>query len=121
MVLFVKLLGIVIVVLGVVFLRKPAVLQKYIQFWKDEKRIKSGGIIAILLGIIFLIVDAQCRLSWLITIFGIWSIVKGVLLLTLSKKKVSACLDWWVNKPVSVMRSIGIAAVVFGLLLIYAA
>ncbi|MGB2630295.1 MAG: hypothetical protein WBD24_06790 [Candidatus Omnitrophota bacterium] len=118
---FVKLFGIVIVVVGIIFLMNPKTLKQYMSFWKQEKRLRIGGIVAILFGAIFLIAASQCRLAWLITILGIWAIIKGVLLLTLSQKKIYAFLDWWVERPISGIRFLGLIALAFGALVFYSA
>ena len=121
MVIFVKLFGIVIVLVGLLFLINPKTLKQYISFWKQEKRLRIGGVLAIPFGIIFLIAAPQCRLAWLITVLGIWSIIKGALLLTLGQKKINVYLDWWLEKPVLAIRFLGLIALAFGVLLIYAA
>ncbi len=121
MVTFVRLFGIVIVIMGIIFLMNQKALKQYFSFWKQEKRLRIGGIGAILFGIIFLIAASQCRLAWLITVLGIWSIIKGVLLLTLAQKKINAYLDWWLERPLSVIRLLGIVVLAFGVLIIYSA
>lgn len=119
MVILVKLFGVIIVVAGVIFLINPKALKQYISFWKQQKRLQIGGVVAILFGIIFLIAASQCRVAWLITILGIWSIIKGVLLFAVSQKKLYAYLDWWTGKPNSVIRFIGVIALAIGALIIY--
>jgi len=121
MVMFIKLFGIVIAVMGIIFLINPKTLKQYFLFWKQEKRLQIGGIIAIIFGIIFLIAAPQCRLTGLIIVLGIWSIIKGALLFMLGQKKIYAYLDWWLSKPVSVTRFLGLIALAFGALLIYSA
>ncbi len=121
MVIFVKLFAIVIVLAGLLFLINPKALKQYISFWKQEKRLRIGGIGAIIFGIIFLIAASQCRLAWFIAVLGIWSIIKGVLLLTLGQKKIYVYLDWWLEKPVLATRFLGLIALAFGVLLFYAA
>jgi len=121
MVLLVRLLGIAIVFIGIIFSVKQKVLRNYILFWKNEKRLKAGGILALLFGAIFLMAAPQCRIVWLIVVLGIWSIIKGILLLVLSPKKMFDYLGWWNNKPASVIRYFGIAAIALGALLIYSA
>ena len=121
MLMFVKLFGIVVVAVGIIFLMDPKAFKQYLSFWKQEKRLRIGGIVAILFGIIFLIAASRCRLAWLITILGIWAIIKGVLLLTLIPKKIYACIDWWIEKPISGMRFLGLIALAFGALIFYSA
>ena len=121
MVIFVKFFGVVIAVIGIIFLINAKVLRQYMSFWKQEKRLRIGGIIAFIFGIIFLIAAPQCRLAGLITVLGIWSIIKAALLFTLGQKRIYAYLDWWLNKPISVTRLLGLIALAFGVLLIYSA
>ncbi len=121
MLIFVKLFGVVIACMGIIFLINPKAFKQYISFWKQEKRIRVGGVLTIPFGIIFLIAAPQCRLTGLITVLGIWCIIKAVLLLTLRQKKINAYLDWWLNKPVSPTRFLGLIALAFGVLIIYAA
>lgn len=121
MLIFVKLFGAVIACMGIIFLINPKTLKQYISFWKQAKRLQTGGIISILFGAILLIAAPQCKLTGFITVLGIWSIIKGVLLLTLNKKKIYTYLDWWLNKPTLSTRSLGFIALAFGVLLIYSA
>ena len=121
MVMLVRLFGIAITVMGVMFLVNPNSLKQYFLFWKKENRLQIGGIIALVFGIICLIAASQCRVVWLIIFLGVWSIVKGVVLFAIDKKKFFDYIDWWLEKPVSVLRYIGIIAVVFGVLVVFSA
>lgn len=121
MIIFVKLFGIVMIVMGSIFLMNPKALKQYISFWKQEKRLRVGGIVAILFGIVFLIAAPQCRMAWPIAVLGIWSIIKGALLLTLGQKKIYAYFDWWLDKSISVSRFLGLIALALGALIIYSA
>jgi uncharacterized protein YjeT (DUF2065 family) len=121
MIIFVKLFGIVIVVMGIIFLANPKTLKQYLLFWKNEKNLKKGGILSIAVGIIFLIAASDCRLAGLVTVLGIWSIIKGVLLLTFKQKKLLAYIDWWLEKSISKVRIMGIVALAIGALILYSA
>ncbi|MBU0477114.1 hypothetical protein KKC91_00895 [bacterium] len=121
MLILVRLFGVVIICMGIIFLINPKAVKQYISYWKEGKKLRVGGIISILFGIIFLIAAPQCRLTGFITVLGIWSIIKGVLLLTLSQKMMAAYLDWWSNKPILATRFLSIFILAFGVLLIYSA
>ena len=121
MVILVKLFGIVVVVMGIIFLINQKAIKQYMSFWRQGKRLKIGGVLAIPFGILFLIAAPQCRLTGLITVLGIWSLIKGVLLLILGQKKMNTYLDWWSSKPISVMRLLSLIMLAFGALLIYSA
>ena len=120
MLLIVKLFAVVIALIGVTFAVNPAIIKQYILFWKEKKRIKMAGVTVILLGMLFLIAAPRCGISWIITLLGIWSIIKGVILLTMSHKKIVSYLDWWGARPLRNMRLLGILAAVLGILLVYA-
>ena len=121
MVMVVRILGVAIIVLGLVFIVKPLVLRAYLTFWREKKRIRFGAAIAGVVGIVLLVAAPQCRWTWLIIVFGIWSLIKGVLLLVLSQQKINAYLDWWLNRPTKVLGPLGLLAMVFGALLVCAA
>jgi len=121
MLIYVKIYGVVVAVVGIIFLMNPKALKQYISFWKGGKRLQLGGIITLLLGIIFLIAASQCRLAWLITVLGIWFIIKGVLLFTLSQKEKYAYLDWWLDRPISATRFLRLFILALGVLIICSA
>ena len=119
MVMLVKLLGVVIVVMGLIFGIKPEIFQRYVKFWNSRKRIVAGGFISLLFGIIFLLAASSCRVPAVIIIFGIWAIIKGIILFVITEKKLNAYLEWWLKKPLSVIRIVGIISLVFGILIIW--
>ena len=63
MVIFVKLFGVVVVVMGIIFSINPKAFKQYISFWKQGKRLQIGGVVAIIFGIIFLIA-ASLAVIW---------------------------------------------------------
>ena len=121
MVILVRLFGIAIVVMGIVFLANPKALKQYMAFWRHQKRLYIGGILSLLFGVIFLLAAAQCRLAGVIVVLGVWAIIKGVLLFTLGQKRLNAYLDWWLKRSTSAARLLGIIALVLGILVIYSA
>ena len=121
MVIVVRLFGMAIVIIGILFLVRKNTLKGYMSFWRNEKRLKIGGILALLFGVVFLTAAPQCRIVLLIKVLGIWSIIKGVLLLVLKPKLMYTYLDWWQGKPILSMRLISLLALAFGALLVYSA
>ncbi|MFC1624530.1 hypothetical protein ACFL28_04385 [Candidatus Omnitrophota bacterium] len=119
MLLLVKLLGIVIVVMGVIFLLSPKMLKRYISFWKQGKRLRIGGIINILFAIVFLRVASQCRLRGVITTLGIWSLIKGLALSTRGLEKAKSMLLWWDKRPPLAIRLIALLCIGIGALILY--
>ena len=121
MVMLVRFLGVVIVIMGVIFGIKPELFQRYVKFWNSRKRIVAGGIVSLLFGIIFLLAAFKCRVPVVIAIFGVWAIIKGVILFVINEKKLNAYLEWWSKKPLSVIRILGIISLALGILVIWCA
>ncbi|MFH1836768.1 MAG: hypothetical protein ABH862_01460 [Candidatus Omnitrophota bacterium] len=120
MVILVKLFGMLAAAAGIIFTLKPDILKRYIEFWKRIKRLRIGGIISILFGIIFLMAASQCKWVLFIQVLGIWAIIKGVLLLTLGEKVMNSYFAYWENKPASVIRYFSLIIIAIGVLVLYA-
>ena len=121
MVMLVRFLGVVIVIMGVIFGIKPELFQRYVKFWNSRKRIVTGGIVSLLFGIIFLLAASRSRVPVVIAIFGVWAIIKGVILFVINEKKLNTYLEWWSKKPLSVIRILGIISLALGILVIWCA
>ena len=121
MILLIKLLGIAILVLGVTYLLSPDTMKQYAAFWTRGKRMHTGAALSTLIGIILLLAASQCAVSWIIALFGIMSIIKGIVLFVLGPEKAKARLTRWAEKPIAVLRMFAVLAIIIGALLIYAA
>jgi len=120
MLILIRLLAIAIVVMGVIFLLNPKALKSYAGFWKQGKRLYVGAVINILFAIIFLSSASQCRISGVMLVMGIMSLIKGIYLLILGPEKMKAKLDWWIQKPPGAARIMALVVIAMGALLIYA-
>src|SRR3989338_11083129 len=89
----VKLVGMVIPAWGVIFLMKPDQIKKTLRFWIEENHLYLGALLNILIGIIFLITAPRCDITWIVVIFGILSLVKGLLLFILGRPKIVSLLE----------------------------
>jgi len=89
MLIAVRVLGVVIVGMGVVFLLRPKLYKQYMAFWQTGKRLYLGAILAILIGVLLLLAATQCRLVGIILALGIISLAKGIILFTLGREKMS--------------------------------
>ena len=121
MVILVKLLGIIIVIFGVVYLFNPNIIKPYMAFWRRGKRLRMGAGLSLLIGVIFLLAASQCRLSWFVALFGILGLIKGVVLFVIKPEKAILMINWWAERPVGFLRGHALFALVVGALLIYCA
>ncbi|MBL7130709.1 MAG: DUF2065 family protein [Candidatus Omnitrophica bacterium] len=115
----VKLFGIVMVVAGVTYFVKPALMKKVVDFFVKEKWLYVGSILCFIIGIIFLSAASQCAISWLVTIFGILALIKGILVFILGQQKIKVMLDSLTKKPTKALRAYALIEIVLGVILIY--
>ena len=119
MLILVRLFGVVIVGMGVAFLLKPKLYRQYVAFWEKGRRLYVGAILAILIGVVFLLAATQCRLVGAILALGILSLAKGIILFTLGQEKIKSMLKWWQARSLLALRLMGLIAIAFGALLLY--
>ena len=116
----VKLLGIAYVALGVIFFLKPANVKKFCDYFMKEKQLKLWSVIAIAFGVMFLMAASSCAIPWIVAIFGILAIAKGIILLTPHKKKLFDMANNLVNRSPKDLRVYAVAVLLLGVILIYA-
>ncbi|MDP8252915.1 MAG: hypothetical protein P9X27_00735 [Candidatus Kaelpia aquatica] len=115
--LLIKALGILLVVLGVIFLIDNKRLQSFIKFWKKGSNIYLAGIIKVLVGVLFIVASADTNL--LIFIFGMLYLVGGIIVFILGPKKVNGYIDYWAGKTSKNIPWIAACYLAMGILLIY--
>jgi len=120
MIMVIKAIGLIMAVMGVAIIAIPKNLVKVIPFFKKSKRIYIVGVVRIVLAVIFLLSASQCRWPWVIAVFGILTLVSGVLIFALKLKVIRAILDWFHEKSDMVLRIIGSVIVIIGLLIVFA-
>lgn len=117
----VKLIGIILVAKGAIFLTKVSLMKKMIKFWLANNHIYFGGLLSIVVGILFLISASNCRAFWLIILLGIISIIKGVLIFTPFRFKMISFARKNAEGQSSKLRFLATITLAIGVLIIYAA
>ena len=59
----IKIMGIVLVFLAVLYLLKPDIMKSLMEFFKQGKRIYFAGLIRIVLAIVFLLAARECDIT----------------------------------------------------------
>ncbi len=117
----VKIVGIVVVFIGIVYLLKPGVLKSFIGFFKKGKRIYFVALIRFVLAVIFLLAANQCKMPWVIIVFGILFMISGLLIFILRAERLKSILDWWQRQSSLLLRLMGLIALAVGAAIIYSA
>ena len=117
----VKIVGILIVLIGIVFLLKPGVMKRLMEFIKKGKRVYFAAVIRFTLAIIFLLGASECDKQWIIAAFGILFLISGLLILILGPEKIRNILEWYQKQPVLIFRVIAVIALACGAVIVYSA
>jgi len=117
----VKVVGIVFVLTGIVYLLKPDVMKRLMEFFKKGKRIYFAGLIRFALAIVFLLAARECDITWVIVAFGILFLIGGLLIFILGPGKIRAIIEWWQRQPVWLLRVIALIFLAIGAVIVYSA
>ena len=117
----VKIVGIVVVFIGIVYLLKPGVLKSFIGFFKKGKRIYFVGLIRFVLAVIFLLAANRCKTPWVIIVFGILFMISGLLVFTLGAKRLNSILDWWQRQSSLLLRLMALITLAVGAAIVFSA
>ncbi len=117
----IRSLGIVIVVVGIVYLLRPDVMKWLMEFFKHGKRIYLAGLLRLALAVIFLLGARECKHFWVIFAFGILFLIGGVLIFILGPQKIKRILDWYQKQSALLLRVIAVIALAIGAIIIYSA
>jgi uncharacterized protein YjeT (DUF2065 family) len=121
MLILVRLIGIYIAVMGMLFLLNPGALLSYTAFWGRKKRLYCLGASRIIMGLVVLSCVGQCRLRVPAAIVGILLIITGIPYFTVKLGRQKEMVGRWGKRPESAVRILGLVIFVIGALLVYAA
>jgi len=117
----IQVLGILIVLVGIVYLLKPDVMKWLMEFFKQGKRIYLAGLIRLVLAIVFLLAARECDITWVIVAFGILLLISGILIFMLGPRRLKSILEWWQKQPTLLLRVLALIALAVGAVIIYSA
>lgn len=117
----VKIVGIVFVFVGVVYLIKPNVMKNIMEFFKQGKRLYFAGLIRFTLAIVFLLAARECDITWVIATFGVLFIISGLLIFVLGLERLKSMIDWWQKQSFLLLRVIALITLALGAVIVYSA
>lgn len=115
------LVAFIMAVMGLMISIRPKFIRGMIGFWKQDKRLMLGGILSLVIGIIFLAAARQCKVPLVVVIFGLLSLLKGGSRFVLGLDKVKKIISWYERQSDLVLRCMGLLVLVLAAVLIYAA
>jgi uncharacterized protein YjeT (DUF2065 family) len=117
----IKIIGIVFVCAGIVYLLKPNVIKSLMEFFKKGKRIYLAALIRLALAVVFFSSYRDCDQRRIIFVFGILFLFGGLLIFILGSEKIRAIIDWWQRQPVLLLRVIALIFLAIGAIIVYSA
>ena len=118
MVILAKSFGVLITILGLVFLIYPDWMKKVLAFWKEGKRIYGGGVIRLTVGVILIISAPQAAQPFTAAVLGMLIVLSGAVLYVMSLDEVKKEITFWQSQPVLVLRVMAVFIVLLGVLII---
>ncbi len=117
----VKIIGIAIVALAIVYLLKPDVMKSLMEFFTEGKRIYFAGLIRLVLAVVLLLAARECDYTSVIIFLGILFLVSGLLIFVLGPERVKSIVDWYQSQSLFVFRLFALVAFAIGVVIIYSA
>ena len=119
MLILVRLVGMILAAIGIVFLLSPKRMRQWMVFCEKGLRPYMMGAVRILVGIVFLLAAPQSRVVWVIVTIGILALLGGITIFILGLERMSSMLQWWRGRSLPVLRLIALLAIALGVLILY--
>ncbi len=120
MALLVSGLGAFIAAVGLFGVADPGRLLKLVERFRGATGVWVAAGVRLVLGVVFLLAAADCRLPTFVMTVGIIALLAAVGLPIMGQRRFDAMVAWLVRRPQVVIRLWAVAAVAFGGLLVYA-
>jgi hypothetical protein len=120
MALIVSLAGMAVAAIGVLGMAAPGQLVHLLGRRRFLTLLPVTVALRIGLGALFLVAAPDCRLPDLVRAMGVLEIAGAIVLLVLGPGRLRRFVDWWLARPPSFVRGWCSAALVFGVLIVYA-
>jgi uncharacterized protein YjeT (DUF2065 family) len=114
-------IGIVFVFVGMLYLLRPDVSKRIVEFFKEDSRIYLAGLIRLALAVVFLLSARDCKVKWVIAGFGILFLISGLVIFMLGPKRLMPVLDWYQRQSSIVIRVIAVIILAVAVVIIRSA
>lgn len=118
---FIKIMGSLVIIEGIVLLIKPAIYPKLVSFFTKGKLMYVALLLNAAIGVVFLISALDCRIPWIIITFGLLTLLGSLWMFAVKQEKLKKFLSWLQQRSSIFFRVIGLIYLALGSVLIYAA
>ena len=113
-------IGVVIVVAGIVMVAAPGFLREFLAEL-DPKFIYAGIGVRLLTGAFLVFASGACEWPAAVGTFGVITLAAGFIGLFMGIDRINALISWFAALSDTAVRSLSLAAIFFGVFLVYAA
>ncbi len=117
----IRIIGIVIVAIGIVYVLKPSVMKRLFEFFKKGNRLYVAAPIRLALAVVFLIGARECRQFWVIFVLGILLLISGILVLLLGPRELVPMIEWFQGQSEILQRVVALIVLAVGVVIIISA
>ena len=117
----IKIIGTVIVCIGLVYLIKPEIFRVIMGFFVKGNRLYIAAVIRFSLAIVFFLGARHCGIKWVIVLFGLIFLLSGLLIFMLGLERAKGVIRWYQEQPSFVYRIVAIIVLSVGLIITYSA
>ncbi len=114
------IIGALIVFEAVVLLIRPDYYRKLVKLLARGRLMYIPAALVIVFGVIFLVYAMDCNIPWLIIVFGLIMLAKGIWLFAVKIDNVRATMQWLQERGDTTLRILGILALAIGAMILYA-
>jgi len=118
MIALIKLIGLLIMVLGLAIFASPQFTQKIFDFFRTGKRIYYAGVIRTLVGLALFICASRSAVPLAAIALGLMFLVSGIVVFAADPEKLKTFLAAYSEMPALVIRLLGLVAASFGILIV---
>ena len=117
----IKVIGTVIVCIGLVFLIQPKIQRATVRFFSKGSRLYLAAIVRFALAVIFIMGARHCGRTWIIVTFGLIFLLSGLLIFMLGLQKSKGIIRWYLDQPKFFFGVAAVIVLAVGLIIVYAA
>lgn len=117
----VKIVGVIFICIGLLFLSKPGAVRALTEFFAQGKRLYSSGVIRLVVAVLFLLSATKCTHPWIVGVFGIAFLLGGLTIFLAGPAKLTPVLTWFMGRSPVWSRIAGGVILVLGGVIVYAA
>jgi hypothetical protein len=115
----VTLFGLIIAVVGIVGMMRPAQLIAGLLHWPAAALLAVAVAVRLVLGVVFILAAPSCRFPRVMYALGIFALLAALIVLFLGADGVRSLVQWWSRQPLLVVRVMYAVTVLFGVFLVY--